>query len=179
MRGNLFGRRVITAIAIKAGLVVCDTQLSWGNYALRVQKLVRLPCGAVACAEGLWAKAYAGLKWLESGQDGSPPDIDGATIAIVSADGSIQLAEDIWPPYPVMDTEMALGCAQDLIRARMAEGDDPFQAVAKACEQDLMSSAPLLSMRALSIKDFDAPAVHEVSIRKPRVRKAAKIQGSK
>lgn len=167
----------MTAIAIKAGLVVADSQLTGGNYALRVQKIVRLPCGAVACAAGLWAKAYAGLKWLESGQDGQAPDIDGATIAIVSADGSIQIAESVWPPYPVMDTEMALGCAQDLIRARMAEGDDPFQAVAKACEQDLLSSAPLLSMRAQSIKDFDAPTMHEVSAEKPKPK--AKIRGKK
>ena len=167
----------MTAIAIKDGLVVADTQLSGGNYALRVQKLVRLPDGSVACGAGCWAKAYAGLKWLEQGMEGSPPDIDGATLAIVSADGSIQIAEGMWPPYPILDTEMALGCSQDLIRARLAEGDDPFQAVAKACGQDLLSSAPLVSMRAQSIKDFDGATVHEVSAEKPKPK--AKIRGKK
>lgn len=159
----------MTAIAIKEGLVVADTQLTGGNYALRVQKVVRLPCGAVATACGMWARAYAGLKWLEGGQEGPAPDIDGATIAIVSADGTIQLAESMWPPYPILDTEIALGCSADLIRARMAEGDDPFQAVAKACEQDVMSSAPLVSMRAESAKDFSEASLHTVVARKAKM----------
>jgi hypothetical protein len=157
-------------------LVVADTQLTGGNYALRVQKIVRLPDGSVATGCGAWAKAYAGLKWLEQGMEGQPPDIDGATLAIVSADGSIQIAESQWPPYPILDTEMALGCAQDLIRARMADGDDPFQAVAKACEQDLLSSAPLISMRAAAVADWDGPTVHEVCAKRtPK----AKITGER
>lgn len=159
----------MTAIAIKDGLVVADTQLTGGNYALRVQKIVRLPCGSVAAGCGTWSKAYAGLKWLEGGQEGPAPDIEGATIAIVSADGSIQIAESMWPPYPILDTEIALGCSQDLIRARMAEGDDPFQAVAKACEQDPMSSAPLMSMRAEDRNDWTQPTLHAVTVSKAKI----------
>jgi hypothetical protein len=153
----------MTAIAIQSGVVVCDTQLTGGNYAVRVEKAVRLPDGSVACAAGEWRKGYAGLSWLQQGQQGQAPDIEGATIAIVSADGSIQIAEGAWPPYPISETELALGCAQDLIRAHLSEGDDPLMAVAKACRDDLLSSAPLLRIQAEQA-EFSAPTLHEVAV---------------
>lgn len=73
----------MTAIAVKAGLVVVDSQATLGNYAMRVQKLVRLPDGGVAAGAGMWPQAYAALMWLAQGEQGSPPDIEEASIVIV------------------------------------------------------------------------------------------------
>lgn len=153
-----------------------DTQITGGNYALRAQKMVRLVDGGVAVGCGVWRTAWAGLQWLAAGEKGEPPEIDGATIAIVRPDGSIWIAEENWPPYPIMDREYALGCGQDLARKAMADGKSPVQAVAEACELDAMSSAPIMSMKVQAV-EFDPPTFHEVvrqSSRKAKMRAKAR-----
>lgn len=67
----------MTTIAIADGLVAVDSQLTGGNYAVRAQKLARLPDGGVAVGAGTWRTAYAGISWLANGERGEPPDLDG------------------------------------------------------------------------------------------------------
>lgn len=162
----------MTTAAISEGVVAVDTQLTGGNYALRAQKMVRLLDGGVAVGCGLWRSAWAGLQWLAGGEKGEPPEIEGATIAIVRPDGSIWVAEESFPAYPIMDREYALGCGQDLARKALADGKSPVLAVAEACELDALSSAPIMSMRVQAV-EFEPPTFHEVkrSGRKPAKRK--------
>jgi hypothetical protein len=155
----------VTTAAIADGVVAVDSQLSGGNYAVRCQKLVRLPDGGVAVGVGTWRAAYSGLQWLAGGEKGDVPEIDGATIAIVRPDGSIWIAEEAFPAYPIMDRTYALGCGADLARKAMADGADPVQAVAEACELDALSSAPILSMTAEQV-EFPPVQLHTVKRRK-------------
>jgi hypothetical protein len=156
----------MTTAAIADGVVAVDSQLTGGNYAVRSQKLVRLADGGVAVGCGLFPAAWAGMKWLMDGEKGEPPDIEGATIAIVRPDQSIWIADERWPAFPIMDRTYAIGCGQDLARKAMADGADPVQAVAEACELDAMSSAPILSLTVEPIV-FSDIAVHKV-VRKRR-----------
>ena len=151
----------MTTAAIADGVVAVDSQLTGGNYAVRAQKLVRLPDGGVAVACGVWSAGYAGLQWLAGGEKGDAPEIEGATIAIVRADGSIWVAEGTFPAYPLLDRTYALGCGADLARKAMADGADPVQAVAEACELDANSSAPILSLTVEPVV-FSEVAVHTV-----------------
>ncbi|KGQ19906.1 hypothetical protein LF41_2413 [Lysobacter dokdonensis DS-58] len=151
----------MTTAAIADGVVAADTQLTGGNYAVRVAKMVRLPDGGVAVGCGLWRNAWAGLQWLAGGEKGDPPDLDGAQIAVVRPDGAILLADESFPLYPIMESSYALGCGADLARKAMADGKDPVQAVAEACELDAVSSGPIMRMKAQAI-EFDAPTLHEV-----------------
>ena len=155
----------MTTIAISEGEVAVDSQLTGGNHAVRVQKLVRLPDGSVAAGCGLWRAAWAGLKWLQDGEKGEPPEIEGAEIAIVRPDGAIWIAEGTFPAYPILERSHALGCGADLARMALAQGSSPVEAVAQACELDALSSAPILSMKAEAV-EFPGPVVHRVKRRK-------------
>ena len=143
----------MTTIAISEGVVAVDSQLTGGNYAVRGQKIVRLPDGGVAVGAGLYRNAYAGMRWLAEGERGDAPDIEGATVVIVRPDGSIWIADEAFPAYPILDRTYATGCGADLARLLMAQGKDPVQAVAEACEHDAMSSAPILCMRVRKAQD--------------------------
>lgn len=151
----------MTTAAIADGVVAVDSQCTGGNYAVRMQKLVRLPDGGVAVAAGVASAGWAGLRWLVDGEKGEPPEIEDTMIAIVRPDHSIWIADGRWPAFPIMDKSYAIGCGQDLARKAMADGADPVQAVAEACELDLMSSGPILSLTVEPIV-FSDIAVHKV-----------------
>lgn len=155
----------MTTIAIKDGLVAVDTQATGGGQVIRVPKMVRLPDGGVAAGCGVFRKVWAGLRWLSEGQQGEAPDIDDAEIVIVAPDGSIHIAEGMFPPYPIMDTSYATGCGADIARVAMAEGDTPVQAVAKSCAHDHMTSAPIMSMQAIVVV-FPEAEMHKVRVRR-------------
>lgn len=156
----------MTTFAIKDGEVACDSQLTGGNYAVRVQKVMRLPDGGVAVACGLWRAAWPGLKWLADGEKGDAPDIEGATIAIVRPDHGIWIADEGFPAYPIMDRSYAGGCGQDLARQLLAQGKTVQEAVAEACDLDAASSDPIHWMQVESRDEF-SPAVTMVK-RAPR-----------
>lgn len=128
---------------------------------LRMQKLVRLPDGGIAVTAGEAPAGYAGMKWLADGERGDPPDIEDATVVIVRPNKSIWIADGRWPAFPILDTTFAMGCGQDLARKAMADGADPIQAVAEACELDALSSAPILSLTVEPV-EFSEVAVHTV-----------------
>lgn len=83
-------------------------------------------------------------------------------VVIVRPDKSIWIAEGMFPAYPILETDYAMGCAQDLIRAFMDEGYGPLEAIAKACELDAVSSAPIVSMKVQEASEFDGPTLHSV-----------------
>jgi hypothetical protein len=151
----------VTTIAIADGVVAADSQLTGGNYSVRVQKVVRLPDGSVATGAGRWHAAWAGLQWLASGADGDPPDIRGASIVIVRTDKSIHLAEGCFPAYPILDTTYADGCGADMARLLMSQGASPVEAVAGACELDAVSSPPICSMTVQPV-EFEPATWHDV-----------------
>ena len=156
----------MTTAAIADGVVAVDSQLTGGNYAVRCAKLVRLPDGGVAVGCGLWRAAYPALKWLADGERGEAPDMEGATVAIVRPDGSIWLADEGFPAYPIMDRSYALGCGADLARKAMADGKDPVQAVAEACDLDAHSSPPILRMEVCPTHEYPPATAHVVKRRR-------------
>jgi hypothetical protein len=128
---------------------------------VRAQKMVRLIDGGVAVACGLWRNAWAGLMYVAGGERGEPPEMEGATVVIVRPDGSIHVADESFPAYPLSDRSFAAGCGADLARSALARGLSPVEAVAEACELDAMSSAPIMSMSVVTV-EFPPPTFHEV-----------------
>lgn len=132
----------MTTIAAKRGTMAADTQAT-GEYKFRVQKIIRLKDGGVAGGCGHWARAYAGLSWLADGEQGDPPKIKGAALLILRPDGSLWLAEDEFPAYPLLDKVAAIGAGSQAAMAAMAKGDDAVQAIRVACDLDAYTSAPI------------------------------------
>jgi hypothetical protein len=158
----------MTTIAVLDGLVAVDSQTTGGNYACRMQKLCRLPDGGVAVMAGAVSQGYAALKWLSDGERGDGPDIEGAVVVIVRPDASIWVADGCWPAFPILDRAYASGCGQDLARKALADGKDPIQAVAEACELDALSSGPIFAMRVLPPREDPGVEIYDVTNRKPR-----------
>lgn len=152
----------MTTIAVADGVVAADTQLTGGNYAVRVEKVVRLQDGGVAAACGLWHKAYPAMRWLAEGERGDGPDFEGATIVIVRPDHTIWVAEESFPAYPILNRTYALGSGQDLARQLLSQGKSPVDAVAEACELDAFSSDPIMSMTVQDVAEFAPASVHKV-----------------
>jgi hypothetical protein len=87
---------------------------------------------------------------------------------IVRPDGSIHVATNRWPAIPILERQYASGNGQDLARMALADGKDPVQAVAAACELDAMSSGPIFAMRVLPPREDPGVEIYDVSNRKPR-----------
>ena len=155
----------MTTAAISDGVVAVDSQCTGGGYAVRMQKLVRLPDGGVAVCAGGASAGWAGLKWLMDGERGDPPEIEETSIVIVRPDHSIWVAEQRWPAFPIMERTYAIGCGSDLARKAMADGKSPVQAVAEACELDVMSSGPILSLTVEAV-EFSPVTVHKIKRKK-------------
>ena len=166
----------MTTLVFRDGVMAADTQATDYNTTYQVQKVWRLPDGGVAGLCGDASKGYAGVKWLAEGEVGDPPSIKGAYIVIARPDGSLWLAEDHFPAFPVMDKMIAHGCGRDFARAALAEGKSAVEAVFAAIKHDLMTSAPVMSLRVVSIEfpeaEFHYSAKPSVTETKKRARKA-------
>ncbi len=159
----------MTTIAVdESGLVCADTQLTSDNYILRVCKLFRLPDGGVITASGMWCSAYPWIQWfLAPGGEDRPTLTRGTEVLIVKGDQSIWLAEGDGPPYPILDTTIALGCGRDIARAALARGETALDAVREACRVDAYTSDPVQTMQVLTPAELPGAVTH-VSKRKPR-----------
>ena len=156
----------MTTVAIKDGLVAVDSQLTGESRATRVQKLMRLPDGGVVAAAGTWRAAYAAMIWVVEGEGGDPPELGDVELVIVRPDHSIWVAENVFPAYPIVLKQYALGSGADLVHLLMSQGESPVNAVFAACEHDTYSSGPVYSMQASPIDD--GLSIHTV---KPAGRK--------
>lgn len=148
----------MTVIAVKAGVMAADTMLSSFNSQNRATKIVRLPDGGVAGGCGQWNRAYAGLKYLEAGGDPDAkdglPSIKDAMILIARPDGSLWLAEDEWPAYPLLDELAAIGCGSDAALMAMNLGLSAAQAVAKVTRQDILCGDPVQTLEVVPAREM-------------------------
>ena len=168
----------MTVVAFREGVMAADTRLSDFNSACRATKLVRLPDGGVAGGCGLWAAAYAGLKWLADGgsADGSEgkallPDIDGATILIARPDGSLWLLESRFPAYPLIDKTAVIGCGAEAAKLALALGRSAAESVALVTKQDILCGGPIQSL--------EVEPTHEYSRLKTHAARPAAKKGKK
>lgn len=164
----------MTVIAIKDGIGAADTQATAGNTVYRVQKMQRLPDGGFAAGAGIMREVYRALQWLQNGEEGEAPDIEGSTIAIVRQDGSIWLAEGGWPAFPIMDRSIAIGCGSDLARQALDDGLSPAEAVEKSCKLDHYSSPPVYVMSVQVVPDM--PEAIPAKLYQPKVETAPKAK---
>jgi hypothetical protein len=155
----------MTTIAILNGAAAADTQITGGNHSKRIQKILRMPDGGLVMGCGLWRAAWAGMQYVLSGQRGDPPDIEDAEVIVVDPSGTIWIANEGFPLYPIMDRHYAAGCGADLARSALARGLSPVDAVAEACDLDAMSSPPIMSMEVEPV-EFSPPKFHMVKRRK-------------
>ena len=157
----------MTVVAFRDGVMAADTRLSDYNSAARATKLVRLPDGGVAGGCGLWAAAYAGLKWLAEGGslDGAEgkarlPDIEGATLLIARPDGVLWLLESRFPAYPLLDTTAVIGCGAEAAKALLATGHSAPEAVAMVTKQDLLCGGPVQSLEVEPTHEYAKLKTH-------------------
>ncbi len=136
----------MTTVAVKWPDFAADTQLS-GSGINRVTKLYRLPDGGVASGAGDWCNVYRALKWLVDGEHGDCPDFEGSSLLIGRPDGTIWIADDHWPAFPLLNTIAAIGSGGKAAAALMASGKTPKQAVELTCAHDTGTSAPVEVMR--------------------------------
>lgn len=136
----------MTTLAAKDGCLAADTQLT-GEYAFRVQKIVRLIDGGVAGGAGQWSKAYPILAWMVGGEQGEPPKFKGADLLIVRPDGTLWLAEGEWPPYPLLDKEAAIGSGAQGAMLAMRNGASAGDAVKSVAKIDPYTSDPVQMLK--------------------------------
>lgn len=137
----------MTTAAAFRGVMAADTQLTGNGVVFRVQKLFRLPDGGVASGAGDWGKCYAALKWLSDGEKGECPTFEDSSLLILRPDGSIWIADDLWPAYPLLDEFAAIGSGQQAAQAAMRAGKSAEQAVRVAIGVDNATSDPVQTMR--------------------------------
>jgi hypothetical protein len=150
----------VTVLAYKDGILAADTQLTDYSEMRRAQKIVRLKDGGVAGGCGEWKKAWAGLKWLADGEEGEPPSIDGASLMIVRPDGTIWLAEDQFPAFPLMDDFAAVGCGSSGAMMAMRLGLSAVKAVEAVTGQDAMCGGSVQSLEVVPMAHFPAVKTH-------------------
>lgn len=132
----------MTTIAASVVGMAADTQLT-GEYKFRVQKIFALPDGGIAGGAGDWVRAYAGLQWLLGGEVGDPPKIKGASLLILRPDGSLWIADNDWPAFPLLDKTAAIGCGAQAAMVAMASGKSPAEAVKEVCKLDAYTGDPV------------------------------------
>ena len=148
--------------------MAADTMLSAFNSQNRAQKIVRIAsgdmAGGVAGGCGLWSRAYAGLRYLEDGGDPDAkdglPNIKEASILIAKPDGSLWLAEDEFPAYPLLDKVAASGCGSDAALMAMTLGLSAIEAVAKVTKQDVLCGDPVQSMEVQETHEYPGAVTH-------------------
>ena len=168
----------MTIIAFKDGVMAADTMLSSHNSQNRAQKIVRLPDGGVAGGCGQWNRAYAGLKYLADGGDmdargntrapEGPPNIEGATLLVAKADGSLWLIEDEFPAFPLRDSTASVGCGSDAALMAMTLGLSAVEAATRVTKQDVLCGEPVQSMEVVPTAEYPAVVTHKRLPAKPK-----------
>jgi len=139
----------VTTAAYKDGTMAADTQLTAGTMIYRTQKVYQLPDGGLVSATGQWSRCYAAIDWLVKGRKGEAPSFKDCQLLIVKKDGSVWLADDYFPEYPIQDTQVAIGCGAQAAMVAMESGATAIEAVQRVAKLDANTSGPV---QYLSIK---------------------------
>lgn len=136
----------MTTVAAKGGEMAADTQCT-GDYILRLQKVFRLPDGGVVGIAGNPARGYAGAMWMVAGEQGEPPKMKGASLLILRPDGSIWVADDEFPAFPLLDKEAAIGSGAAAAMVAMRAGASAGDAVKQVAKLDAYTSDPVQMLK--------------------------------
>jgi hypothetical protein len=136
----------MTTIAAKDGCMAADTQLT-GEYRLRAQKIVQLTDGTLVGGAGAWHRCWAGMLWMLGGEQGDPPKLKDACLLIMRPDGSLHLAEEEFPSFPLLDREAAIGSGAAAAVMAMRAGASAGDAVKATCRIDCGTSEPVQMLR--------------------------------
>lgn len=126
--------------------MAADTQLT-GDYRLRAQKIVQLADGTLVGGAGCWHRCWAAMLWMLGGEQGEPPKIKDAVLLIMRQDGSLWIAEDEFPAFPLLDREAAIGSGAAAAMMAMRSGASAGDAVKATCRIDCGSSDPVQMLR--------------------------------
>lgn len=132
----------MTTIACRDGEMASDTQAT-GDYVLRMQKVHRLPDGGVVGMAGKLTEAYTAARWLLDGEQGEPPEFKGGSVLIMRPDGSLWMADDKFPAFPLLDKVAAIGSGGQCAMLAMSQGMTAVAAVKAAAKIDPYTSEPV------------------------------------
>ena len=133
----------VTTVAVKDGVMAGDTQITSDTVIYRAQKIYKLPGGGLIGGCGAWSKAYQAIDWMLGGSKGESPRFDGAQVLIAKPDGSLWLADDEFPAYPLLDKFVAIGCGAQAAMLAMSDGSSAVEAIQKVSKLDSHTSAPV------------------------------------
>ena len=136
-------RLSVTTIAFKDGVMAGDTQITSDTLIYRAQKIYKLPDGGLVGGCGPWSKAYKAIAWMLDGEKGESPKFEDAMIVIAKPDGSLWMADDDFPAYPLLDKYIAVGCGAQAAMLAMNDGATAVEAIQKVCKLDSHTSAPV------------------------------------
>jgi len=136
----------MTTVAAKAGEMAADTQCTW-DYSIRVQKVFRLKDGGVVGMAGNAGRGYAAAQWMVNGEEGEPPKMKGASLLIMRPDGSLWVADDEFPAFPLLDKEAAIGSGAQAAMLAMRAGASAGDAVKQVAKIDPYTSDPVQALR--------------------------------
>lgn len=122
--------------------MAADTQCSW-DYTLRVQKIFRLKDGGMVGIAGNAGRGYAAAQWMVNGEEGEPPKMKGASLLILRPDGSLWVADDEFPAFPLLDKEAAIGSGAQAAMLAMRNGMSAGEAVKSVAKIDPYTSDPV------------------------------------
>lgn len=133
----------VTTVAFKEGTMAGDTQITAETTIYRAQKIYKTPDGSLVGGCGAWSKAYQALDWMLNGEKGDSPKFDGAQILIARPDGSLWIADDEFPAYPLLDKFIAVGCGAQAAMLAMSDGSSAVEAIQKVSKLDAHTSSPV------------------------------------
>lgn len=139
----------MTTIAVKAGIVVADSQCTGGNGSkCRVRKLSRIPGVGVFGGAGDFLAVQALREWACNGFEGKrPPKTSEAECLLAKEDGSLWYLSSSGRPFEILDKFTAIGSGAGYAEGAMAHGANALAAVRIAAERDSGTSGPFQQMR--------------------------------
>lgn len=138
----------MTTIAFRWGVLATDSRTMLGGWKAPydVQKLHRMDDGTVCATAGDYTLALAFIEWLQSGEAGDRPSLDGATVIRLLKDGSLFVYEH-GGKFTIKPDFGAWGSGSPAANAAMHMGADARKAVEIAALLDDNTGGPIVTMK--------------------------------
>lgn len=129
----------MTTIAANREMMACDSQCQSGNLCSAVDKMFRLPNGALIGAAGELEICMLFVDWYKNGCDETPGMWDTSASfsgLVLTPKGKLIEFGPRLVPQVIKEKFHAVGSGCELAIGAMEAGADPIQAVKIACKRD-------------------------------------------
>ena len=138
----------MTTIAFKDGIICADSGITCNEMSITddIPKIRRNKAGDLAGAAGSRGYCHKFLEWFSAGEIGDTIEAsEDACAVIIRADGSIYVL-DGGGRFRMSRPNVAIGTGAPFAYAIMQSGGSAEEAVKIACELDIYSAGPVVSL---------------------------------